>query len=415
MEKSILNLIVEAEKYLAEQGFSVRRQQIYSRLWRLHFLPYTVDCKQTTYSVDIGRGYIAYKQSQADNGMISKGMFLEIVRAVRLLDDIFLYGEIRSHRKKVLPPLTGAIGSAMNDFLDYLRAERRSPLTVECYHRYLYFFLLYLTARDIDDIKSITPAVILEYLSGEIVSKLHVVRSLRCAFRYWALEGIVGFDILNVFNMVKPQKDEQVPDTFSEDEIRRILESVERTSSQGIRNYAMLTLAVFYGIRPCDIAGFRLEYIDWRGKRIEFDQIKTGEHLSLPLRTEVGNAILDYIKHGRRNQSKDTHLFQSLVAPFNPVTNKCVSTTINLIISKSGVDVSNRHHGPRTLRTSLASNLLNNNEEYYVISEALGHVYTPTTMRYLRIDIQSMRKCALDVPPVDANFYTQKGGIFYEP
>ena len=48
-----------------------------------------------------------------------------------------------------------------------------------------------------------------------------------------------------------------------------------------------------------------------------------------------------------------------------------------------------------------------------VISEALGHSSTETTMTYLRIDVKSLLKCALPVPPVPSDFYEQKGGIFY--
>jgi len=35
-------------------------------------------------------------------------------------------------------------------------------------------------------------------------------------------------------------------------------------------------------------------------------------------------------------------------------------------------------------------------------------------MSYLRIDVESLRKCALKVPLVDESFYEQKGGAFYE-
>lgn len=415
MEKTILSLIVEAEKYLTEQDFSVRRQQVYSRLWRLHFLPYTVERKLSAYTPDVGQEYVMHRQSLAGEGHNAKSAVLETIRAIRILDDILLHGEIKSHRKKSLPYLNGVIGEAMNDFLDYLRAERRSPLTIEGHHRFLLYFLTYLTNKGVSRLSDITPTIVLDYLSGDIVSKKHAVGTLRYIFRYWGIEGLVGCEILNVFNLVKPQETERLPDTYGIDEIRQILASVDRRNPQGIRNYAMLTLAVFYGIRASDIAGLRLEHINWRSKRIEFNQAKTGEPLSLPLRVEVGNAILDYIKLSRRNQSKDSHVFQSLVAPFTPVTNKCVSTSIRMIISKSGVDIKQRRQGPHVLRSSLASNMLNNNEEYHVISEALGHVYTPTTMKYLRIDIPSMLKCALDVPPVANTFYTQKGGIFYEP
>ena len=49
-----------------------------------------------------------------------------------------------------------------------------------------------------------------------------------------------------------------------------------------------------------------------------------------------------------------------------------------------------------------------------VISEALGHSNSESTMYYLRIDITTLRQCALNVPLVPSSFYNQKGGPCYE-
>jgi site-specific recombinase XerD len=58
--------------------------------------------------------------------------------------------------------------------------------------------------------------------------------------------------------------------------------------------------------------------------------------------------------------------------------------------------------------------LLENKTPLPVISELLGHKSIQSSMCYLRIDIESLRQCALDdVPPVPESFYTQKGGAFY--
>jgi site-specific recombinase XerD len=71
----------------------------------------------------------------------------------------------------------------------------------------------------------------------------------------------------------------------------------------------------------------------------------------------------------------------------------------------AGVNFTSKKHGPHSLRHSLASNLLKSNEPLPVISEILGHSSTETTMDYLRIDINLLRKCALNVPFVSPSFY----------
>jgi len=127
----------------------------------------------------------------------------------------------------------------------------------------------------------------------------------------------------------------------------------------------------------------------------------------------VGDAIIDYIKYGRR-RSLSSRIFLKACAPFTPVENGSVASAIGRIIPSSGVNTIGRRHGVHAMRHSLASRFLENQEPIPVISEALGHQSSDTTMSYIRIDIESLRKCALDTPPVPNEFYDQKGGIFYE-
>lgn len=64
-----------------------------------------------------------------------------------------------------------------------------------------------------------------------------------------------------------------------------------------------------------------------------------------------------------------------------------------------------RKHGPHALRHSLAGILLEKKTPLPVISEVLGHKNTESTRYYLRIDMNSLRQCALEVPPVARSFY----------
>jgi site-specific recombinase XerD len=131
------------------------------------------------------------------------------------------------------------------------------------------------------------------------------------------------------------------------------------------------------------------------------------------LLTDVGNAIIDYLKHGRFKSSSQ-RIFISGRAPYVDATKAMVCAALNGVISNAGVSVKYRHHGPHSMRHSLASTLLQNGTTIPVISEVLGHKNTASTMTYLKIDIASLQKSALPVTPVAEEFYTQKGGAFYE-
>ena len=65
---------------------------------------------------------------------------------------------------------------------------------------------------------------------------------------------------------------------------------------------------------------------------------------------------------------------------------------------RAGIQYDERRHGPHALRHSLATSLLNQETPLPIISEVLGHASPQSTMCYLKIDVNALRKCALEVP-----------------
>ena len=239
------------------------------------------------------------------------------------------------------------------------------------------------------------------------------ISTLRVLFRYWYKNQVTDVDYENILKSYKWVKHEKIPSYYSADEVHSIEESVDRSGGVGKRNYAMLLLASRLGLRASDIAQLQFSNLDWERNQIRLTQYKTGNPISLPLLSDVGNAIIDYLKYGRF-KSESQNVFITSRAPYIPASKSTVCSAIQEVISKSKVNTEGRHHGPHSLRHSLASCLLKNEVPIPVISDTLGHTKTDTTMKYLRIDLTSLKKCALPVPSVPDDFYTQKGGAFYE-
>ena len=121
----------------------------------------------------------------------------------------------------------------------------------------------------------------------------------------------------------------------------------------------------------------------------------------------------NYLKGGRPIVDSQ-RIFLTAFAPYRPIEGVTVKTTISTIITNSDVNIVNRKHGSHSMRHSLASQMLNNGTSLPVIAESLGHSSTRSTMNYLRISINKLMECSLDVPEVPVEFYEQKGGFFYE-
>ena len=177
-----------------------------------------------------------------------------------------------------------------------------------------------------------------------------------------------------------------------------MLDTFNRSSQVGCRNYAMVLLAARLGMRASDICALKLEDLNWRTSTISFCTIKTGKHTVLPLTEEVGGAIIEYLRNGRPT-TQDRHVFIRFQKPYRELRPTVLHAVVTKAMRDAGIIIQpGKRHGPHALRASLASEMLSHNIPLYVISEALSHDNLDTTRIYLKIDVTHLRDMALDVP-----------------
>jgi integrase len=151
------------------------------------------------------------------------------------------------------------------------------------------------------------------------------------------------------------------------------------------------------GMRAGDIRNLKLENLHWGRDSVEYTQGKTNVPVSLPLLAEVGDAIIEYLKYGRPS-TQSRNVFVNHNAPHREFSeHNSMYRIMNKHLSIAGIDTHGKQRGLHTLRHSLAGALLGNNISLPLISEILGHVDTNTTGEYLKIDLNNLRKCALEV------------------
>jgi len=87
---------------------------------------------------------------------------------------------------------------------------------------------------------------------------------------------------------------------WSPENVVKLLDAIDRGNPAGKRDYAIILLVTRLGIRTIDIKHLMLNNLKGQDNRIELIQSKTAAVLNLPLLPDVGWAILDYLKNGRR-------------------------------------------------------------------------------------------------------------------
>jgi len=194
------------------------------------------------------------------------------------------------------------------------------------------------------------------------------------------------------------------PTVYSAEEIMAVENSLDRSTASGIRNYAILLLMTRYGIRSRDVAALTFDNIDFENHRIHFIQQKTGDPWECELLAEVETALLDYISNIRPRDIDFMELFITLKIPYKPLSGYAINTTVWSLFLQSGVEISNRRHGSRVLRSSIASNLIYEGVSTEIVRKVLGHSTKHAIKSYARIDIESMRICPIPVIPPAGNF-----------
>lgn len=319
------------------------------------------------------------------------------------------------HRRDTVV-LTGEIGKLIEQYVNHKRSRRLNDKTLRSYSYYLYRFQTFLYQNEIHSPEALSPLVIVNYVSvllPDAAGAKHLALSIiRNFLGYLYRIGRIVKDLSLVVPRHNYKKQAKLPSVYTREEVSVILDSIDRSTGAGKRDYAIIMLAVRLGLRASDISGLEFGLLLWSQNTISFQQRKTKETIRLPLTTDVGEALIDYIKYARPI-SKDTCVFLEKNYPHHPIDSKRVSKTADRIILGSGIKVGDRKHGSHALRHTMASMLLEKQVSLPIISSILGHSSIQTSMCYLRIDIEALRQCAIEVPEIAETFYTQKGGSFY--
>lgn len=229
------------------------------------------------------------------------------------------------------------------------------------------------------------------YLSG-------VLRTLSHFFKFSSEQGYIPASF--AFPTVSVYKNRKIPEYYSPEEISGILSAVDRGNPLGKRNYAMILLAVRYGLRIGDIRTLKLTDVDFNTNQIHIIQQKTSKPLTLDLLPDVGWALIDYLKFGRPQVSA-AEIFLRHVHPYGPLGE---SDNMGYVIRQYAVAAGIRknaekaHHGFHMLRYSLACDLIQQGISLTTISGILGHSQLSVTSRYTQLDIPQLMDCALEVP-----------------
>ena len=284
-------------------------------------------------------------------------------------------------------------------FFDYLVEERGlRPASVLGYHHHLDRFEAYLRRIGVESIQDLSPAILSAFVverAGSGLAKSTVRGSagvLRVFLRFAHRQGVLAGDLSAAVGWPQVYRLSNIPRSISWADVNEVLAGVERRTEAGRRDYAILLLLVTYGLRGREVAALTLDDIDWKRERLAVPERKAGHSTAFPLSAVVGQALLDYLQHGRPETS-DRHVFFRAVAPRQPIGAAAVSSLARHYLLKAGVDVP--RPGSHTLRHSAVQRLVDANFDLKTIGDFVGHRSPRSTEVYAKVAVEALREVAL--------------------
>lgn len=283
-------------------------------------------------------------------------------------------------------------------FLAHLREERGlRPATLLSYRHCLRHLEVYLHEIKSNSLKELSPAILSAFVTTRsegwgrsMLSSLCSV--LRVFLLYLYREKLIPQDLSPSVEGPRQYRLSSIPRSISWAEVERMLAAVDRRSAVGKRDYAILLLLVTYGLRGREVAALTLDDIDWERERLRVPERKAGHSTAYPLSPIVGEAIVDYLKHGRP-QKADRRVFYRVLAPWHPMTADGVSGRASYYLHKGGVAVS--RPGSHTLRHTCVQRLIDAHFPLKTIGDYVGHGSPESTAIYAKVSVDNLREVAL--------------------
>ena len=307
--------------------------------------------------------------------------------------------------KKPLPNLLGAI--IRDYFTDHLpRLRGASPHTIHSYRDSIVLLLRFLAAQDGKavtqlDLVDIAPPGILAFLSylekerKNGVSTRNVrLSAIHAFFHFIASRNPEHLELAQrVLGIPFKRARQRVIDYLEYEEIDSILQAIDRTTTQGARDYALLATMFNTGARVQEIADLRFRDLQL-DKPFQVRLFGKGrKERYCPIWPQTASVLRTFCQSRGLASLPEAHIFVNhRGAPLSRfgirhILGKCLQRARD-----NAPNLCKKRLHPHSVRHSTAVALLKSGVDLSTISHLLGHATPETTGRYAKVDLEMKTK-----------------------
>jgi integrase/recombinase XerD len=247
------------------------------------------------------------------------------------------------------------------------------------------------------DLGRLTPADVRQFLLAEcgrrsVASAKSVVSGLRAWLRFLHVQGITATSLSGCVPAVPGWSGTSLPRAIDPTSVKALLASCDRRTVIGRRDFAVLLVMSRLGLRIGEVARLALADVDWRAGQI-LVRGKANRIDQLPLPVDVGQALADYVQHGRP-PGDHRELFLRVLAPLGAITPTGLKVVVHAACARAGLPPLGAHR----LRHTVASELLRHGAGLPEIGQVLRHRSIASTTIYAKVDAAALRQLARPWP-----------------
>ncbi|WP_276362103.1 site-specific tyrosine recombinase XerD [Daejeonella sp. H1SJ63] len=293
--------------------------------------------------------------------------------------------------------------SALGSFKSYLKLERSlSANTIDAYLRDVEKLYQYFQTNSVQNVPSDVNSedlkqflVWVNQLGMLPPTQARVLSGLKAFFKYLILEKLIKNDPSALLE--SPKLSRKLPDTLNIIEINKLIDCIDLSRPEGMRNKAILEILYGCGLRVSELTGLKLSnlYLD-----IDFIKItgKGNKERLVPIGSEAIKYLRIYINEIRvhipvKTGSED---FVFLNRRGGPLSRVMVFLIIKDLAQSAGIKKS---ISPHTFRHSFATHLIEGGADLRAVQEMLGHESITTTEIYTHLDRDYLRDTIIQFHP----------------
>lgn len=209
-----------------------------------------------------------------------------------------------------------------------------------------------------------------------------VISGIKSFFSYLLLEGLIDSDPSATLD--SPRLSRKLPDVLNVMEINNLIETIDASKPEGMRNKAMIEVLYSCGLRVTELITLRIsdvnsvqEYIRVTGKGNKERIVPIGE-TALKLIEIYLNEVRVHLQIKKGNED---YIFLNRLG--TSLSRISVFTMIKALAESTGLKKS---ISPHTFRHSFATHLIEGGADLRAVQEMLGHSSITTTEVYTHLD-----------------------------